>query len=180
MGDIEEIYKHGTFVIWPSGKIRKIVSGLRKMYDPKSQKICGPHIFLTQPFKIKPGEATWKKIDKIAKGFSKFKITVGPVEQFGSSYVIKFNIQPRKRIVELRNRLHKLGFFNTDLPYTKGFIPHMTVSEGALRGDKKVKKVISGLNKKLKKMRFECSEITYIVPNKKFHFNVKRRIKLKR
>jgi len=178
MGELEEIYKYGTLVIWPEDNIREIVNNLRKKYDPESQKICEAHITLTQPFEVEPNEQIWNKINNYIKKFNGFEITVGPVEQFGSSQVIKLNIQPKEKILELRNGLHRLGYFNTKLPYTEGFIPHMTISEGGIKEDKKIKNIITQLNEKMKAMKFKFGEITYIRPDKNFYFKVKKIIKL--
>jgi len=109
--EIRKQYQYGTFVIWPSEDILKIVNKLRKKYDPRSQKICEAHITLTQPFLVKPTDKIWKEIHKVTKEFKSFKITLGPVKQLGKSTTIYLELNPKKKIISLRNKLHKLGFF---------------------------------------------------------------------
>ena len=180
MDDWKLKYKHGMLLIWPPTKVRNLVNKLRSKYDPSSQKICEAHITLTQPFLEKPNAFAWKIVNKTLREFPKFKIFFGPIETFKSTSVIKFRIKPQKTLSKLRANLHKTGLFDLSLPFTKGFIAHMTISEFGINDPKKAREIAKDLNKKIDEGSFICNNISYIRPNKAFHFTIQKSLSFKK
>ena len=174
MEDWKKSYIFGTLVICPPKKVCSIVDALREKYDPLSQAIMGAHITLTQPFLKEPTPQVWKEINKILSEFEIFPITYGPIETFPSSSVIKFKIQQQNQILSLRNKLHQTGYFNLELPFTEGFIAHMTISELVQRKPSAAKELANQLNKDYDEGSFICKEISYIRPDDDFHFQIKK------
>ena len=69
----------------------------------------------------------------------------------------------------MRDYFHATGYFDLNLPYTDGFVPHMTISE---RGVENSEMVIPELNISIPGGIFECAEIAYMVPNSEFKFEI--------
>lgn len=170
-------YLHGLFVIWPPDEVRQAVNRLRQQYDPVSQTTIEAHITLTQPFLIPPGDEEWARLAQIVAGFAPFEISYGPVETFFPSPVIYLAIQPRAKVLALRGALHETGLFDLTLPYTEGFVPHMTIAEG--RSDKAVDELmLAEVQSQAPQGAFLLSEIVCMTPDERFHFEISHRLNL--
>jgi len=130
MGHWKEDYKFGTIVIWPSDEVRKHVNPLRERYDPRSHAICETHVTVTQPFLAPPKENEWDKLLSIVSGFETFELRYGPLNHFLPYPCIYYEIHPVDYFLEIRGALHETGLFNLSLPYTDGFVPHMSITDG--------------------------------------------------
>jgi 2'-5' RNA ligase len=179
MGDWRDIVRPGTLLIWPPEPLRTRVNTLRRTYNPEAQKNCDGHITLTQRFLIPPNKAAFQTIEAIAATTSAFSIHFGPIERFGTSVVVKFDIGPKPIILALRERLHATGLFNLRLPFTEGFIPHMTVSEFGLKTPKAAAKVVQKLNETVEMGTFPCVEFAYARPDGFSHFHTVRTFPLR-
>ena len=180
MGDWKNLYRPGTLTIWPHGAIADTANRLRATYDPVSQANCPAHITLTQPFLSPPDDHVLSTLVDIAADTAPFEICAGPIQRFGKSNVLKFDINPKGPILDLRHRLHDTGCFNLSLPFTEGFIPHMTISEyGPIQGES-VTELAEELNKTTPTGRFVCSAFAFIVPDSNFVFSEQRRFHLGR
>ena len=168
-------YKFGTLLLLPPADVSASVNALRARYDPDSQKICPAHITLTQPLLEEPDENHIEKLKTLASEISGFAIEYGPIEKFGER-CITFNIKQQKEIIDMREYFHNTGYFNLSLPYTDGFVPHMTISE---RGIENSEMVIPELNISNPGGMFQCTEIAYMVPNSEFKFEVKNVLSLR-
>ena len=171
-------YRFGMFVIWPQGKASTIGNKLRELHDPTSQRVCEAHITLSQPLLALPDHQAWQTIEAIAQDTPSFPVQVGPIEVFADSTVVKFAIEPQQTIVALRNRLHDTGLFNLSLPFTQGFIPHMTIGEFGLQDPQQAKTLARALNKTIEHTHFQCSAITYIRPDADFRYDAVRSVSL--
>ena len=178
MSDWQADYQHGTFVVWPTGEIEGISNELRQTYDPESQAHCPAHITVTQPFLEAPSAESWRQIETIVSSFSTFPISVGPIEPFGASTTLKFDIEPKAPLRQLRRKLHETGLFNLTLPFTEGFIPHMTISEFGLDDRTVVECLAATLNQEISSHVFSCRALAYIRPDSNFQFQEVRCIPL--
>lgn len=174
MDDWKLDFKYGMFLIWPEEEVRTMVNELREKYDPESQRVCEAHITLTQPFLDKPSDDTWKLIESTLSDFKPLTIHFGPIEPFGSSAVVKFDIEPKDKLLAMRKGLHDTGLFNLALPFTEGFIPHMTIAESGLESAKDALQLATELNQRIKQGSFQCKEVTYVQPDESFHFETIR------
>ena len=180
MDDWKLDFKHGMLLIWPQDGVRNMVNKLRSKYDPESQRTCEAHITLTQPFLEEPNDESWELIESVLRKAEPFDIHYGPIETFGDSPTLKFDIEPKDEILEIRNGLHDTGLFNLTLPFTEGFIPHMTISESGISTTEDARKVADELNSSINKEVFQCSSIVYTKPNDSFRFEVVKTLQLPR
>ena len=171
MGDWKDSYRWGTLVIWPKGEAKRVCNPLRETYDPVSQGICPAHITLTQPFLNPPSGPDLQRVAEVVSQVDSFTVHVGPIEPFGSSSVLKFDIEPKGVLLNLRQKLHETRLFNLNLPFTEGFIPHMTISESGLDGPEETLSVAKELNARFGLFAFECTEVAYIRPDDPFRFS---------
>ena len=175
--DWQKVYEHGTLVILPTNDVREFVNTLRERHDPVSQKYCETHITLTQPLLNRLTEGECKRLKTILSGFEPFEISYGPLNTFLPYPCIYYEVQPAEAILNIRNALHETRLFNLTLPYTEGFIPHMTITEGYYDVDE-TKRIFDKLKDEISGGVFRCSEISFIIPDINFHFEVNRRFKL--
>ncbi|TQV72351.1 2'-5' RNA ligase family protein [Aliikangiella marina] len=169
-------YQYGTLLLLPPPQVMQIVNSLRQQYDPQSHKICVAHITLTQPLIKEISTDELNLIEKIISQFSQFEIQYGPISNLSQTCII-FQIAPKKVILTLREKLHQTGFFNLNLPFTEGFIPHMTVSEmGIANNDSVIRK----LNQKFPVSTYHQEAVTLMKPNHQFVFKTVRNFNLKR
>jgi len=174
MEDWQKDYQHGTLVIWPTGDAARVSNQLRMLHDPQTHEYCSAHITVTQPFRSPPTDHTWSLIDQIVQATPPFWIHVGPIEFFGQSSIVKFDVEPKSVINSLRQQLHATGLFNLTLPHTDGFTPHMTISESGLPADGADATTVEVLNTLYETMQFRASRLTYIRPDPSFCFHEER------
>ena len=172
-------YAHGTLVIWPPDAVREVVNRLRQQYDPVSQSICEAHITLTQPFLRQPSSNEWDELREVVSRFDSFEIQYGPINSFLPYPCIWFEIHPSERVLEIRQALHETGLFNLDLPHTDDLIPHMTITEGQSHIEVTYE-LFAKLRNEISGGSFIGSDIAYIVPDLGFHFEVQRRLPLRK
>ena len=178
MDDWKSAFTHGTLVILPDAKTSNMVNRLRQKHDPSSQKICDAHITLTQPFLNEPDDNAWQKIHDIINQFETFDILFGSIDTFENTPILKFHIEPKEALVSLRNYLHETELFNLSLPFTKDFIPHMTISESGISTPREAIQLAEELNKTISTGSFQCNEISYMRPNNEFHFELQKALSL--
>jgi 2'-5' RNA ligase len=170
-------YLPGLFVIWPPHAVREAVNRLRAAYDPVSQLTIEAHITLSQPFLSMPKDKEWALLAQIVAGFEPFEIRYGPVDTFFPNPVIYLAIQPQESVLALRQALHDTGLFNLTLPYTEGFVPHMTITEG--RSQRPMdKQLLAEIQTRAPSGTFLLSEIAHVVPDKHFQFETKKSLRL--
>lgn len=173
MGD----YKFGTFVFLPEGESAAITDKLRTYYDPVSARTSQAHITVTQPFSVNPNKDQIDIIETLLNKTKAFEIKVGPVITSPNKRLLWFDVDPKNEILSIRESLHELGFFRTDLPLTKGFLPHTTISEKG-RDPNEVTSIIKELNSKTPTWNLTFDSLSWIVPDQKFVFHEFRRFKL--
>ena len=171
-------YRHGTFVIWPPSDVRRRINPLRRRYDPESQRICEAHITLTQPLLRAPTPADWDALRAAVAPCSPFTMRYGPLDTFLPYPCIYLRIEPADRVLALRAAMHKTGLCDLSLPYSDGFVPHMSLTDGypdaaatqALYDELSRGEPLIG--------DFDCRDVAYIVPDERFCFHVRRRLPL--
>lgn len=171
-------YLPGLFVIWPPNAVRQAVNGLRRSYDPQSQATIEAHITLTQPFLARPGDEEWTSLTQIVADFEPFEIKYGPVDTFFPNPVIYLAVEPRARLLALRQALHETGLFNLALPYTDDFVPHMTIAEGRSSDREVDKLMLAEVRARAPSGTFLLDEIVYSAPDERFHFEINKRLML--
>ena len=164
-------YRYGVIVIQPPDEIRELVNKQREEYDPLSQSYSEAHITVTQPLLMELSEIEWDSTLRIVEGFGPFQIDYGPINSFLPYPCIWYEIKPAEKVLDLRQALHRTGFYNLSLPHTEGFIPHMTITEG-LSGPIVDEKLYNRIQGESSQGTFLCEQLTYIVPDDKFYFQI--------
>jgi len=165
------VYQYGTIVIWPPDEVRAVVNTQREKYDPVSLAYCETHITITQPLIKELAGEEWDQIHQILQRFDVFSLNYGPVNSFLPYPCIWYEIEPREKILELRQALHQTGFFNLTLPHTEGFFPHLTITEG-LSGPPVDEVLLNQIQLESTSGAFLCQELAFILPDEKFCFQV--------
>ncbi len=167
--DWQKQFQFGTIVIWPPDEIRDFVNKQREINDPLSQSYCDAHISVTQPLLKELSENEWGQILSVVGSFRSFQIDFGPLNSFLPYPCIWYEIEPQERVLEIRQALHRSGFFNLTLPHTEGFIPHMTITEG-LSGSVVDESLLQRLQNESRQGSFLCLGLAYIIPDQQFCF----------
>ncbi len=184
--DWQKDFQHGTFVLWPPNDVRRRLNAIRERYSPISQSYCEAHISLTQPLLRALDEVEWITLQAIVATFAPLEIIYGPVRYWDNGRLVYYEIQPFDKIRAIRQALHETNCFNLELPHANDFIPHLTLQEGypadILAVDVvDVKKGMANyekLKQLLPNTRSLCHEISFIVPDERFHFEVVRQLPL--
>lgn len=171
-------FRFGTMVFLPDGEVREIGDKLRNQFDPVSANTCVSHITLTQPFTTAPDPSQISMIQSLIGSFSRFNAQIGPATTSPNKRLIWFDVEPKDLILELRGQLHETGLFRTDLPLTKGFIPHLTISE-AQREPEEVNAINGELNERYAARDVSFESIVWIIPDDNFVFKAHRTFRLK-
>jgi len=179
MGHWKEDYKFGTIVIWPPDNVRSHVNPLRERHDPRSHAICEAHVSVTQPFLATPKENEWEKLIAIVSGFEASEITYGPLNHFLPYPCIYYEIHPPDYLLKIRRALHATGLFNLSLPYTEGFVPHMSITDG-MPDAGTTESLFQELQEEVSGGSFQCDALTLIEPDESFVFHMTRLLHLKK
>lgn len=171
-------FRFGTLVFIPTTDLRSIVDELRREYDPQSAQTSMVHVTLTQPLSKALSKEDVDNIERIIFSTRRFDIQVGPAITSPNKKLLWLDIAPKEPILALRETLHETGLFRIDLPLTKGFIPHMTISEAG-REPENVQSINTTLNSKFKSWNILFSSVAWIIPDAKFTFKEHRFFELK-
>lgn len=166
-------YEYGTIVVRPPDEIRRVVNSQRRRYDPLSQSYSETHITITQPLLERLDPVAWDQLSAVVARYASFEITYGPLKSFLPYPCIWYAIQPAEQVLELREALHRTGYFNLEMEHTDDFIPHMTITEG-LSGPTVDEGLLERLQAESREGTFLCSGLSHIVPDSRFRFQVKR------
>jgi 2'-5' RNA ligase len=122
-------FRFGVFVIALPEPLRSAVDALRGRFDPASARIAPPHISVTQPLAEEPNDIARADLGAVLAEFPPFEIRVGPARAFPDSSVVYLAVAPGEPILAMRAAAHATGLFRTDLPFSEGFVPHVTIRE---------------------------------------------------
>lgn len=153
----------------PSGPVHEWAGQLRAVYDPTAARNSPPHLTITQPFRMAPSAKDLVTIARVVAAFGDFQATLGPAIASPNGRMVWLDAQPRERILELRERLHDTGLFNTDIAFTIGFLPHLTISEEVRNADE-VERIIERLNADRSRWDLTFDRLSWSVPTDEFVF----------
>ena len=130
-----EEFRFGVFVIALPEALRTVIAELRERFDPPAAAIAAPHITVTQPLAEAPNDIARADLGALLAEVPPFDVRIGPATAFADSTVVYLAVEPADPILALRSAAHATGLFRTDLPFTDGFVPHVTIREMAGEGD---------------------------------------------
>jgi 2'-5' RNA ligase len=162
-------YLPGSLVILPPEPIRHRIGRMRRKYDSASAHRIPAHISVAQPFRQQPDKAALAQVQAVLVGFEPFGLEYGPLRNFLPYPCIWYEIRPADKIVEMRKALHATGLFNTDLPYTEGFIPHMSITDGA-PGPEETQRIFNRIKSRVITGSFQVNSVVYTRPDWQFRF----------
>jgi 2'-5' RNA ligase len=170
LGDHLADYRFGVFVIALPEPFRAQVDALRRRFDPASAGVAPPHVSVTQPLAEEPNDVARADLGAVLAEFPPFEIRVGPARAFPGSTVVYLAVEPGEPILALRAAAHATGLFRTDLPFTEGFVPHITIREwpGEAREDNSA--VISEAERAVGEATFRCRSLELWRPDALGHF----------
>jgi 2'-5' RNA ligase len=128
-------HRFGIFVIALPEPLRGDIAALRERFDPVSAALAPPHITVTQPLAAAPNDIARADLGALLAEIAPFEVRVGPAAAFAGSSVVYLSVEPADAVLALRSAAHRTGLFRTDLPFTEGFVPHVTIRETAGDGD---------------------------------------------
>ena len=163
-------FRFGTLVLLPTGDLRQISDRLRQKFDPISARTCAAHITITQPFTVTPTKQDIQKVQGLIVSFSRIKTQIGPATTSPNKRLIWLDVNPKNSVLRLRDELHETGLFRTDRPFTKGFIPHLTISENQ-RDPEEVVSILDDLNSKYKPRHILFDAVAWIIADDDFVFH---------
>jgi len=169
----------GALVVIPPESVRSRVDRLRRTYDPASADRVTAHVTLAQPFRAQPGQAELDTVRAVLGRFEPFRLRFGPLRNFLPCPCIWFEVRPADRVRELRAALHATGLFNTDLPYTHDFVPHMSVTDGA-PGPEETAQLFEQLRRRVRGGSFVVDHVTYTRPDWQLRFQTVEELPLGR
>ena len=168
-------YLAGALVILPPEPVRSRVNRMRRRYDPASADRIPAHVTVAQPFRRQPDAEAFRVAEQVLAGLEPFELTYGPLRTFLPYPCIWYDIQPAGSILAVRAALHATGLFNTDLPHTRGFIPHMSITDGH-PGVEETERIFERVRHRVKRGSFPVEELAYTRPNSQMHFRTVRHL----
>ena len=165
----ERPFLPGILLVFPPDRTRAKVDRLRWKLDPDSAAKVPAHITVTQPFRDQPDDEAFARVRDVLAGFEPFEVKYGPLRNFLPCPCIWFRIEPTGMLVEMRRALHATGLFNTDLPHTDDFIPHMSVTDGKPCAEE-TEELFRDLRGKVRGGRFKVDRLAYTRPDWQLRF----------
>jgi 2'-5' RNA ligase len=165
----ESPFLPGALVILPPARVQQRLNRLRRKYDPMSAWTIPAHITVTQPFRQEPDADALMLVELTVGRHRQMAMRFGPLRNFLPYPCIWFEVQPAETLLALRDDLHRSGLFNTDLPYTEGFVPHMSVTDGT-PGPVETEELYRKLVNRVRGGDFPATEVVYTRPDWRFRF----------
>jgi 2'-5' RNA ligase len=173
-------YRFGEFVIALPEPLLGDVAALRERFDPVSAAIAPPHITVTQPLAEAPNDIARADLGAVLAEIAPFEVRVGTASAFAGSSVVYLDVQPADAILAPRSAAHRTGLFRTDLAFTEGFVPHVTIREWA-DGDAESfpnEIVMREADAALAPTTFRCEAVELWVPDRDGRFAAADRVVL--
>jgi 2'-5' RNA ligase len=169
-------YRFGLLVIFPPDPPQSQVDDLRTQYDSVSQSVIGAHITLTVTFPHALSDLT--ELEATARMINPFTIHYGPLVNYLPAPGVCLGIQPQQKMDELVKSLESASVFTGAKPRSYPFSAHMTIAENITVEQTEL--LMVELKDKIPVGDFLCDHVSYTVPDARFHFTEKVRLKLGR
>ncbi len=169
-------YRFGVLLIYPSDPPRRCVNVLRAKYDPRSQSYCDAHISLTIPLPRVLTEDDWEELQSVASGFAPISVRYGPLMNYLPYPGVCLAIEPQAELDGLRAALESASAFSGAPARRYPFSAHMTIAEFITAEETEA--LMVELKEVAPQGSFQCTGVSYAVPDAEFHFTERRRLAL--
>lgn len=172
----QQKYRFGVLLVFPPNPLLAQTNELRERYDPKSSAVCDAHISLTIPVPKPLCRANWNELEFIASSFKSFVIHYGPLKNYLPHPGICLAIEPQKELDQLRIALEGASVFEGAKKRNFPFSAHMTIAEFITV--EQTKELMIELKDEAPIGNFNCTGVSYAVPDINFRFIEHARLKL--
>ncbi len=169
-------YQYGRLFIIPPAHVQDSITPLREAYDPQAHAILDAHISLSVPFPREVSESDWRSLRQVLSSQKPFTISYGPVYRFPESPIVVLRIEPVEHLRDLVSRIEQAPCFRGAADRLHRFTPHMTIAQHLSLEEGK--RLCSQLSGKIELGTFECSHLSYAVPDEDFRYTKRRELKL--
>jgi hypothetical protein len=172
----QQAFRYGLILIYPPDPPLGAVNRLRMLHDPRSQGICDAHITLTRPLPRPMTESLWHGLEAVASRFEPFTIHYGPLRHYLPYPGVCLAIEPEDQLGPLRSALEATAAFADAGPRRGTTSSHMTIAEFITEA--RTLELIRDLVEVAPEGDFECTSVSYAVPDDSFHFTERSRLAL--
>jgi len=172
----QQEYQFGVLLIFPPDPPRGQVDEFRTKHDPRAQSFCGAHISLTVPLPRPLDHRHWGELEKIAVHIQPFSIQYGPLMNYLPHPGVCLAIDPQDELDRLRIALEATSCFDGAPARRHPFSAHMTLAE--FISAEQTEALMVELEDVAPRGTFECTGVSYAVPDPSFHFTERKRLGL--
>jgi len=172
----QQEYQFGVLLIFPPDPPRAQVDEFRAKYDPRAQSFCGAHISLTVPLPRPLNSGHWSELKAIASAIEPFPIQYGPRMNYLPHPGVCLAIEPQDELDRLRVALEAAPCFDGAPARRYPFSAHMTLAEFV--SAEQTEELMVELADVAPQDVFECTGVSYAVPDADFHFAERKRLEL--
>jgi 2'-5' RNA ligase len=166
----QRAYRFGLLVIEPPQELGAILDPIRERLDPISAAGIGAHITVTPPFAAAPSPADEARVRAAVRSAASIRVHLGRPTRFSGSSVVYLPVLPSHGLDELRTALLATGLFRLDLPHTRDFVPHLTLSEFGATPEEALRAKVPPPDQ----MAFLVEGVAWAAPDEAFHFTRRR------
>lgn len=165
-------YQFGAFFVFPPADVRAQVNELRQKFDPQSQAYCDAHISLTAPLPRPINQQDFDNLAVAVRTIKPFTIKYGLPTSYPGVPGVVLAIEPFEIFDHVVKSLEACDIFAEAKPRHHPFSPHMTIAEFiTLERTEELVKELSPANLV---GSFECTALSYAVPDRNFHFTERK------
>jgi hypothetical protein len=171
-------YRYGVLSVLPPDPPLAEVNKLKVKYDPRGYAICGAHISLTVPLMKGVDGRGWAELQSITGNLKPFTVKYGPVfNVLPAAPGVMLKIEPKEALEKAIAAVETAAAFQGSPRRPFSFYPHMTIAEYVNAAQTKI--LTEQLKNTAPQGSFECNFLSYIVPDKDFHFTERGQLELK-
>ena len=174
--DWQKEYRFGVILIYPPEPILSRVNALRAEHDSRSHSYCDAHISLTVPAPSAIADDQWERLQSVAATYRAIRLTVGPIRVYPQHPGVTLAVEPQAELARLCGSLESVPPFTDAPPRRWPFSAHMTVAEYLTW--EQSERLAARLSSSVVPAEFECSAVSWAVPDENFRFTERRRLPL--
>jgi 2'-5' RNA ligase len=172
----QQEYRFGVLLILPPDPPRSQVNALRAKYAWSQSSECDAHISLTVPLPQALTQSHWGELESIAGSIKPFPIRYGRLKHYLPHAGVCLEIEPQEKLDRLRIALEMASCFAGAPRRRYPFSAHMTIAE--MITVEQTKAIMEELKAVAPSGVFQCTNVSYAVPDADFRFTERARLDL--